>query len=59
MTYKIIVGRSASDLSANVNLHMLDGWKPIGNIFTEIKEEIFWNEWQTVVYFGQPMIRDS
>lgn len=58
MKYKIVKGSSTQELAYHVNLHTFEGWYPTGNVFTEVKEEMFWNEWQIVTYFAQPMIKD-
>lgn len=57
--YKIVHGSSPADLSRHVSYHMEFGWRPVGNVFQERKQELFWNEWEWTNYFYQSMIKEN
>lgn len=58
MQYKIVVGTSSEELAYNVNQAMTFGWRPYGIVYTEVKEAIGYEGWESMTYYAQPMVMD-
>lgn len=57
MESKIVSDNSVESLSYVINLHVQEGWRPSGNIFSSKKDEVYWNQWEETTYYHQLMVK--